>query len=77
MVERVIDGQKRVFQHPKGAELTDNGLRYLEASELEDVTEYDDLSHGELVDRVIALVGEVNELKESFRLFKKQIQKKI
>lgn len=77
MVERVIDGQKRVFQHPKQAEVTDEGLRYLEESGSEDVTEYEDLSHGELVERVRTLEEEVEEVKESFRLFKKQIQQKM
>jgi len=77
MVERVVDGQKRVFQHPKQAELTDKGLRYLEESESEDVTEYEDLSHGELVDRVKTIEEDVEELKEAFRLFKKQVQKKM
>ena len=77
MVERVVDGQKRVFQHPKQAELTDEGREYLEESDSEDVTEYEDMSHGELVERVVDLEQDVDELKESFRLFKKQIQQKI
>ncbi|WP_058826385.1 hypothetical protein [Haloferax sp. Q22] len=77
MVERVVDGQKRVFQHPKQAELTDEGLKYLEESDSEDVTEYEDMSHGKLVERVVDLEQEVDELKESFRLFKKQIQQKM
>lgn len=77
MVERVVDGQKRVFQHPKQAELTEKGLQYLEESESEDVTEYEDVSHGELVERVGDLEDELEELKEAFRLFKKQIQQKM
>ncbi|MFB1064805.1 hypothetical protein [Natrinema sp. H-ect4] len=77
MVERVVDGQKRVFQHPKQAELSDEGLKYLEESDSEDVTEYEDMSHGELVERVVDLEQEVDELNESFRLFKKQIQQKM
>ena len=77
MVERVVDGQKRVFQHPKVAELTDRGLRYLEESESEDVAEYEDVSHGELVERVKSVESEVDELKEAFQVFKKQIQQKM
>jgi predicted transcriptional regulator len=77
MVERVVDGQKRVFQHPKQAELMDKGLQYLEESESEDVTEYEGLSHDELVERVITVEEDLDELKEAFKLFKKQIQKKI
>lgn len=77
MVERVVDGQKRVFQHPKQAELTEKGLQYLEESQSEDVTEYEDVSHGEIVERVGDLEDELEELKEAFRLFKKQIQQKM
>lgn len=77
MVERVVNGQKRVFQHPKKAELTDMGVRFVEESDSEGVTEYEDMSHGELVDRVRELEEEVGELKEAFRLFKKQIQQKM
>ena len=77
MVERVVDGQKRVFQHPKKAKLTEKALQYLEESESENVTEYEDLSHGQLVERVRTLEQEVEEVKEAFRLFKKQIQQKM
>ncbi|ADE02803.1 hypothetical protein [Haloferax volcanii] len=77
MVERVIDGQKRVFQHPKEAKLTGKAHRYLEQSEPESMTEYEDLSHREVVERVKTVEDELEELKGSFRLFKKQIQKKI
>ncbi|WP_049937261.1 hypothetical protein [Haloplanus natans] len=77
MVERVVAGQKRVFQHPKQAELTEKGLQYLEESQSENVTEYEDVSHGELVERVGDLEDQVDQLKESFRLFKKQIQQKL
>ena len=77
MVERIIDGQKRVFQHPKKAELTEKGLRYLEESRQEDIEAYEDLSHDELVERVITVEEDIDELKQAFKLFKKQIQKKI
>lgn len=41
------------------------------------MTEYEDLSHREVVERVKTVEDELEELKGSFRLFKKQIQKKI
>jgi len=41
------------------------------------VTEYEGLSHDELVERVITVEEDLDELKEAFKLFKKQIQKKI
>ena len=77
MIERIVDGQKRVFQHPKQAELTEKGLQYLENSDSEKVTEYEDLSHGELVEKVKAVEEDVKELEEAFKLFKKQIQNKL
>jgi predicted transcriptional regulator len=77
MVERVINGQKRVFQHPKQAQLTDKGGQHLEESEHEDVKGYEELSHNELVERVTIVEKDLDELKEAFKLFKKQIQKKI
>jgi len=77
MVERIVDGQKRVFQHPKQAELTKKGLRYLEKTESEDTTEYEDLSHNELVERMKAVEEDVEDLKEAFQVFKKQIQQRL
>jgi len=77
MVERIVDGQKRVFQHPKQAELTKKGLRYLEKTEFEDTTEYEDLSHNELVERMKAVEEDVEDLKEAFQVFKKQIQQRL
>jgi predicted transcriptional regulator len=77
MIERVVDGQKRVFQHPKKAELTEDGVEYLEDSAGDKVTEYEDMSHQELVERVLKLEQEVDDVKEAFNLFKKQIQKKL
>lgn len=77
MVERIVDGQKRVFQHPKKAKLTEKGREYLRGPHSEDVTEYEDLSHEELVDRVRTVEKEVKELEEAFQVFKRQVQKKI
>lgn len=76
-VERVIDGQKRVFQHPKQAELTEQGEQYLEHSEQKDLDEYEDLSHGELVERVHSLENQVEELERKFEVFRDQVQKLI
>jgi predicted transcriptional regulator len=76
-VERVIDGQKRVFQHPKQAELTEKGEQYLEHSEREDLDEYEDLSHRELVERIRSLENQVEELERKFEVFRDQVQKLI
>jgi DNA-binding MarR family transcriptional regulator len=76
-VERVIDGQKRVFQHPKQAELTEKGKQYLEHSEQKDLDEYEDLSHGELVERVRKLETEVGELENRIKTFQEQVMRHI
>ncbi|WP_353634429.1 hypothetical protein ABSL23_15480 [Halobacterium sp. NMX12-1] len=77
MVERVIDGQKRVFQHPKEAVLTEKGYRYLDQSESENVTEYEDLSHSELVEKSQDLERKVEQLEKSLEAFRRQILKKF
>ena len=73
-VERVIEGQKRVFQHPKQAELTEQGEQYLEQEDLEDVEMYENLSHRELVQRIHQLEQDMAELQQSFQTFRKQVQ---
>ena len=77
MVERAINGQKRVFQAPKQAELTDEGKQYLEETEQEDLEEYEDLSHRELVDKVYRLEQELNGIKGAFRQFRKQVNREL
>jgi len=73
-VERVIDGQKRVFQHPKQAELTKQGEQYLKNSEQEEIEEYEDLSHNELVERVHRLEKQIEKLEKKFDVFRDQVQ---
>lgn len=77
MVERVINGQKRVFQHPKKAVLTAKGRQYLENSSHEDLDEYDNLSHRELVEKVQHLETEINRLEHQFEVFQNQIKEKL
>jgi predicted transcriptional regulator len=76
-VERVIEGQKRVFQHPKQAELTDKGEQYLEQEETQELEEYENLSHRELVEKTHALENRVEELEKKFEVFRDQVQKLI
>jgi predicted transcriptional regulator len=73
-VERIIDGQKRVFQHPKQAELTEEGEKYLQDSEREHIDEYDDLSHNELVEKIYRLEKQIEELDKKFEVFRDQVQ---
>ena len=73
-VERVIDGQKRVFQHPKQAELTEQGEQYLEQEDLEDVEMYEDLTRRELVEKVHELEEQIEELENKFEVFRNQVR---
>jgi predicted transcriptional regulator len=76
-VERVIEGQKRVFQHPKQAELTDKGEQYLEQEETQELEEYENLSHRELIEKTHTLENRVEELEKKFEVFRDQVQKLI
>jgi len=76
MVERVVDGQKRVFQHPKEAELTEEGREYLKR-DYSEVSLYEDLSRRELVEKVKELDKRVASLESSLSTFKKQIQNQL
>ena len=77
MVERVIDGQKRVFQHPKQAELTEKGEKFLGQASQEISEAYEDLSHNELVEKVRQLEAEIGQLEQKFEVFRNQIQQKL
>ena len=73
MVERIVDGQKRVFQHPKQAELTESGEQYLENTDREGPEEYENLSRRELVEKTHDLENRVKELDRKLEIFKKQV----
>ncbi|MFC6717188.1 hypothetical protein ACFQHN_06305 [Natrialbaceae archaeon GCM10025896] len=74
---RTINGQKRVFQTPKQATLTDKGEQYLEQSEKKDLEEYENLSRKELVKKVHRLENEVQELQGRFKIFRQQVMNQI
>lgn len=76
-VERVIDGQKRVFQHPKQAKLTQKGEQYLEQSETQKLDEYENLSHRELVEKTHQLERQIEELERKFEVFRDQVQQRL
>jgi predicted transcriptional regulator len=76
-VERIIDGQKRVFQHPKQAELTQKGEQYLEHSDQEDIDQYENLSHRELVDKIHQLEDRTKELENRLELFQQQVKREF
>ena len=74
MVERTIDGQKRVFEHPKQAQLTNKGQEHLSENPPQN---YEDLSHKELVQKVRTLEQEIEQLKKSLNTFREQVQKRL
>lgn len=76
-VERIIDGQKQVFQHPKQAELTEEGKQYLKQEDVEDLEMYENLSRRELVKKTHELEERIEELEKKFEVFRKQVQKLI
>ena len=73
MVERVINGQKRVFQHPK----QDKGLQKTEELNQENLEAFKNMSHRELVKKTRRLEKDINELENAFEAFRKQVQQKI
>lgn len=76
-VERTINGQKRVFQAPKQANLTKKGQQALEHSEPEDLDEYENLSHNELVEKTYELENRIEELEKKLEVFRDQVQELI
>jgi predicted transcriptional regulator len=76
MVERKINGQKRVFQHPKQAELTEKGRDQLEQEDT-DLGEYENLTHRELVEKVHELENQIHGLERQLKMFRKQVQQQL
>ena len=76
MVERIINGQKRVFQAPKKAELTEKGRKRLEQEEA-DLDSYENLTHRELVEKVRELENQVEGLERQLTMFRKQVLEKL
>jgi predicted transcriptional regulator len=77
MIERKINGQKRVFQAPLQAEPTQKGLNHLEKTDQEDLEAYENLSHKELVEKVRQLEAEIETLQHSLKAFRRQVQKHL
>lgn len=75
MVDRVVNGQRQVFEAPKQASLTDRGRSYL-ASTVPG-KRYQDMSREELVKRVHEIEEDVSDLEEAFEAFRKQVRQKL
>jgi len=78
MVDRVVDGERQVFEAPKQAYLTDDALDYFDWTDREqELAAYRAMNHDELVERVHALEGQVANLEEAFAAFRKQVRRKF
>jgi len=76
-VERIVDGQRRVFQSPLQGKLTDKGRQYVEEVEQENAGRYEDLSHSELVEKVQSLEDRVDRLEQTIDALRRQLLKKL
>ncbi|MXR40083.1 hypothetical protein GRX01_01740 [Halobaculum sp. WSA2] len=76
-VERIINGQKRVFQHPKQAELTNEGETAVDTLDEDSGSHYNDLTHKELVQKLNQLEARIDSLDRALDTFKDQIQQKL
>ncbi|MFC5133499.1 MULTISPECIES: hypothetical protein [Haloferacaceae] len=75
-VERIIDGQKRVFDTPKEATLTEQAIQYLQAAN-QDSNRYQNLSRDELVDKIHDLEARIDRLENGFESFRQQVLQKL
>lgn len=76
MVERVIDGQKRVFEAPKQARPTEKGERCLDQAP-EGEEKYEEMTRDELVETVRELEARIADLRRSFEVFREQVRRKM
>lgn len=77
-VTRVINGTKQVFQAPKQARLTELGEQVVESTVDEEVgQQYEDLTRDELVRKVHELEEEIEEMRNTFKVFRKQVQDRL
>jgi predicted transcriptional regulator len=75
MVERVVNGQKRVFEHPKRAEITEMGENKLKSQPDNDM--YENMDRIEMVERIRALESRVSDLEQELELFRQQVLQKL
>jgi predicted transcriptional regulator len=74
--ERIINGQKRVFQNPKQAQLTSQAETLLEEEDIEP-DQYRDLSREELVDKTRSLEQRVDTLETRLERLTEQFRNRI
>lgn len=75
MVERVHNGQKRVFEAPLEAELTNGGKQVLEEESRErDLGRYENLSRKELIERIHDHEQRIQRLETGLEMLKEPFQ---
>ena len=74
---RIINGQKHTFKTPKQAEITQKATEHLKQSAQQDLKEYENLTHRELVEKVHDLEKQVEDLEETIQSFRKQVQQHL
>ncbi|GCF16272.1 hypothetical protein Harman_42070 [Haloarcula mannanilytica] len=74
---RIINGQKHTFKTPKQAELTQKATEHLEQSNQQDLEEYENLTHRELVEKVHRLEKQVEDLEGTIQKFRKQVRQHL
>lgn len=73
-VERMIDGQKRVFRAPKQAALTEAGTAYVQHCDADELPPFNDLSRAELIAEFHDHTERIEDLEIAIRTLKKQVK---
>jgi hypothetical protein len=75
MVERTIDGQKRVFKAPKQAQLTERGRKYLAYQGREnELDRFRSLTRNDLIELVYEHEERIEILESALETMKRQFQ---
>lgn len=78
MVERTVDGQKRVFKAPHQAHLTDKAKEYLEQTRIkEDAERFEDMSREELVEKIRDHEDRIDRLETAVEMLKASFQQQF
>jgi predicted transcriptional regulator len=76
-VERVIDGRRRKFQAPKQAELTSRGEAVVEELDEDNSSEFEDMTHDEIVETLMDLKQSVESLNQRIDILKRQTNDRL
>lgn len=77
MEERVVNGTRQVFEAPKQGRLTELGEEFLDIHGRVESEEYRKLSYDELVMLVRELESDMEELKQRFDVFTRQVKQRL